>query len=454
MKNRILDALGRARAGWSELRLRRIWASTVLVRDGVLDSAGAHQEQGGLARCFSPGTALGAAGFTDPDHLDASLLRAHELSLAAAPRHPARLAPVPVRQHETSPEPSEGSRVAGPDLRRDRVLGLAARVAEADRRIASSRILARDEVIETFLANSEGTWLYDLRSRISIAILVQARQGGTVERSLGSRFIRTWDDDPALEDLVDRIAARAVEQLEAAPVRPRSYPVVLDPAAAGVLLHRVVSHLARPALPGADPDALPLGTRLGPEGLTLGDDPTAPGQAPSCAYDDEGTEARRTTIVQNGVVLGHLHSRETAAAAGQAPTGHARAGTLQGLPAPRASNSFLAPGSGSLEDLLEGISSGVFLSDATGCEYSESGLVFRPAQARMIRDGRLAEPVKGVRVSGELLDILGRFEAAGADFEWDSSAAHCRDGNGGLVPVTTGSPPVRFRDLEIGCELT
>jgi TldD protein len=211
-----------------------------------------------------------------------------------------------------------------------------------------------------------------------------------------------------------------------------------------------VSHLARPALPGADADVLPMGTRVGPACLTVGDDPAVEGLRGSAVCDDEGTLARRTVIIQNGVVLGHLHNRETAAASGQAPTGHARAGTLRGSPHPRASNTYLAPGEGSLHDLLRGISTGVYLADTLSCEGSSDQFALRAARARMIRDGKLAEPVKGVQIGGELLALLGRVDAVAGDFAWDTAAGRCRDGAVGVVPVSTGAPHLRLVDLVVG----
>ncbi len=454
MKEPILDALTRSRAGYSELRLRRIWTSSVLLRDRTVDGAQESMELGGIARCCSSETGWGAVGFDGSDHLDTHLLRAHELSLGCGSRSTIRLAPIPIRQHEAGDTLADDPRTVPLLAKRDRVEQMAARLMDQDRRIQAARILARDEVVETWLGTSEGAWIQDLRSRVTVMILAVARQDGAVERGLGSFTCPGWNALDPIEEVLAETGQRAVNRLEAIPVRSGAYPVILDPAAAGVLLHRAIVHAGRPALPGADADVLPLGARIGPELLTVGDDPTVPGLVGSGPYDDEGTEARRTMVVQNGIVLGHLHCRETAGSTGAPPTGHARAATVTGTPYPRATNSFLAPGSGALEDLLEGIPTGLYLSDALGCESSEAGLLLRPGSARMIRDGRLAEPVKGVRLSGELLELLGKIDAVAGDFRWETGASHCRDGAAGLVPMTTGAPHLRIARAVVGCELT
>lgn len=451
MKQAILDAISRSRAGYSELRVRRVWSSTVLLRGRAVEVAGSAVETGGLARCCSPDTGWGGVGFSGADRLDRNLLQAHELSLAAASRQPVTLAPIPIRQLEGASTLADDPREVTLPEKRQRAESLAAALFAADRRISAARLSCRDEVIETWLATSEGTWIHELQPNVTVAVLAIAEEEGNLERALGSLGGRGgWGTMVAAEALMQEVAAKAVERLHATPVRPGRYTVVLDPAAAGALMHRAVAHLARSALPGMDPDVLPLGTRVGPDCFSVGDDPCAEGLRASAVCDDEGTLARRSVIIQNGVVLGHLHNRETAAASGQAPTGHARAGSLRGAPHPRTTNTYLAPGSGTLADLLEGVRVGVYVSDALACEGADDHIGLRAGQARMIREGRLAEPVKGVAIGGELLELLGCIDAVAADFVWDTRGGRCRDGAAGVVPVTTGAPHLRLLDVPVG----
>lgn len=450
MKDAILDALAHSRAGYGELRLRRVWSSRVLIRNREVAAAGSALETAGLARCCSPGTGWGTVGFSGTDRLGSRLLKAHELSLAAGSRVPITLAPVPIHQLELAKPLPDDPREVPLAAKRQRAEQLTEALFSTDRRVASARVLCCDEVIETWLGTTEGSWIHELRSWVSIAVLAVAEESGSVERALGSQAESGgWRAIEGTE-LATSVARNAVEQLHAKPVRRGRYSIVLDPAAAGALVHRAVTHLARPALPGADPDVLPIGTRIGPDCLTAGDDPAAESLLASGACDDEGTATRRSVVIQNGMVLGHLHSRETAGASGHAPTGHARAGSLRGAPFPRASNSYLAPGQGSLDDLLGGLASGVYCSDVVCCEESGDQVALRAARARMIRDGKLAEPVKGVELGGDLLALLGRVDVVGGDFAWDRSAARCRDGTAGLVSVSTGAPHVRLVDVPVG----
>lgn len=193
---------------------------------------------------------------------------------------------------------------------------------------------------------------------------------------------------------------------------------------------------------------MPLGQRIGPECLSVGDDPTAPGLRTSLVLDDEGTPVTHAMVVRNGVVVGHLHTRETAARAGVAPTGHGLAPTLRSVPAARPANTYVAGTQGSAAQLIEEIPLGVYVADVLGVAVEGRHVTITPAVARMIRGGQLAEPVKCAPITSDLLSLYGRLDRVAGDFSWDPSAATLQEG-GALRPVTTGAPHTRFIDLEI-----
>lgn len=450
MKGRLLDALARVRSGYAEIRVRHVWSSTVLIRDRVLEVATTATRTGGCARALASESGWGVVGFTGTERLDGLVARAADLSARTSPRLAVTLAPIPIRQLELADPPADDPRAIGLPDRKALAAHLADQLHAVDRRIVSSRVLVRDEVVETWLATSEGAWLHEVRPESTLSAAVIAEEAGSTEHALASFGVR--GGFAALEKAgraLESLGTRALERLRATPVRPGRYPVILDPVAAGALAHRAVGHLARLSVGGAEPDALPLGLRIGPEFLTIGDDPTAEGLRGSARADDEGTPTRRTILVQNGVVTGHLTTRETAARSRLSPSGHARAAALDGPPVPRAANSFLAQGAGTLDDLLREIDAGVYVSDVLAMEHSGGHVTLRAAAARAIRRGRLAEPLKGVQIEGGILSLLGRVDAVAGDFAWDTTASRCRDGSAGAIPVTVGAPHVRFVDVPV-----
>ena len=243
------------------------------------------------------------------------------------------------------------------------------------------------------------------------------------------------------------IGERAVLQLHAPPVRAGRYPVVLDPAAAGLLAHRAVGHLCQADAGGAGP--LPLGTRMGGEAVTIGDDGTALGRRGTFAFDHEGMIPVPTMLVQHGVVVGHVHTRMTAARAGAGPTGSARGGPGE-PPRARLSNTYVQSGRGDLADLIREIELGVYAADPVGASLDDSRAGLRAGHARMIRNGELAEPVKGVSLGADPMALLGLVDRVAADFSWSEAASSCDRAGEGRLPVGIGAPHVRLIEVTIG----
>lgn len=449
MKAALLAALDRSPAAFTDIRIERRWLTAVTVRGRRLELVATTADRTGLVRCVSPGHAWGAASVATPDDLPAAVQRAHERSLAMGQSPPIALAPVPPRQVQVG-VPSDRDPRAVP-LARKRALALAAAATllDADRRVTDCRVRYADAVIESWIATSEGALLTEWRPELSLSVLATAEEDGALEQALASRAVPgTWED---LEDWaagLPRVARRAVDLLRAMPMRAAHLPVVLDPQAAGLLAHRIVAHLCQADATDDAIGPLPAGTRVGPDDLTVGDDGTALGLRGTLAWDQEGTPAQNTTLIRNGVVVHHVHTRATAGRAGAPATGNARTvGTAP--PVARLTNTYVANGRGELVDLLRGLDEGVYLADPVGVTLLDGRATLRAGHARMIRRGELAEPVKGAVLTGDALTLFSRVNRIAGDFVWDRSAGRCARCAAGTVPVSTGAPHLRLAEAAI-----
>ncbi len=449
MRDVLAEAM-RGVSGYVEIRLRRRWSTAVVFRKQRLEVATEYHAFGGVARCLVVGHGWGACAFTDPDRAGSAVLRAHELSLETRPETPIALAPIPIRQVDQADLLVDDPRLISLSAKRQLLEGLTAELLAADRRVIDSRTSYGDSVFETWLATSEGVWLHELRSEASLGALAVAGEDGAQERALESvAVLGGWGAVAGRAPLFREVGERAVGRLHAVPVPAGRYPIVFDPRATGALVLQTITNLCRSPSRGIERALLPLGTRIGPEMLTVGDDPTALGLRTSLSLDDEGTPASHTHLVQNGVVVAHLHTRETAARAAVGPTGHALAPSLRSIPAARPTNSYVAKGEGDLLALLADMPLGVYVADVIGVAVEGHQVTVTPASTRMIRDGVLAESVKCAPISADLFTLFGRLDRVGGDFAWDPSAATLHD-SGPLRPITTGAPHTRFVDLDIG----
>ncbi|MHC5038526.1 MAG: TldD/PmbA family protein [Planctomycetota bacterium] len=245
------------------------------------------------------------------------------------------------------------------------------------------------------------------------------------------------------------------DQLFATPVTGGKYTVILDPLLAGLFIHEAFGHRSEADSLCEDErmkEVMRLGKRFGSDRLNVVDDGSVPGRRGTHRYDHEGVKTGRAELIREGILVGRLHSRETAALMGESPTGNARAVGFQHAPIVRMTNTFIEAGSDSLEDLIGDIELGVFARDGFGGQVDMEMFTFSAAHGHMIRKGAVAEPVRDVVLTGNVFETLFCIEGVGADFVWDPGAGPYGCGKSGQypLPVGSGSPHIRIRDVLIG----
>jgi TldD protein len=380
--------------------------------------------------------------------------RAHELSLAVRLDQPIRLAELPARRDDVRADLDGDVRGISLAEKQQLLERLNQEMLAVDRRIVDTQAAYRDEVTEYWFGNSDGTMLYELRPDVTLSAVALARDEGVVERGLESIGVRGgWRSVQECDQLFRTAARRAIQLLTAPRVRSGTYPVVLDPRLAAILVHEAIGHMSEADVIADNAEAramMSLGRRFGSELLTVGDDGSAAGLRGSLPYDDEGTPTQNTLLIQNGVLVGRLHSRETAARMNERPTGNARAVSFRHAPIVRLTNTYIANGRGSLDDLLKGIRFGVYCCDALGGRSHLENFSFTSGYGHMIRDGKLAELVRPVVLAGNLFETLDRVDSVAGDFRWNQLGGGCGKGGQVPLPVAEGAPHIRLSEVAVG----
>jgi TldD protein len=323
---------------------------------------------------------------------------------------------------------------------------------QVDPRIVDTQSVYVDNFSQVYLATSEGTYLSEERPMCTVYFQAMARQDDDVQQSHES-VSKAAGFEMALgrHALAEKAARRAVELLSAPTVQGGRYTVVCNHRLAGVFAHEAFGHLSEADFVYSDPRAqemMVLGRQFGENILTIADDGSLPGLRGTHKYDDEGTPTGRTDLIRKGVLVGRLHSRETAAKLGELPTGNARATGYRYPPIVRMTNTFIEAGETPLEEMLAGIDLGIYACDAYGGQTALENFSFSAGYAYMIRGGQIAEMVRDVVLSGNLFATLANIDAIGNDLVWPESGGTCGKGQGGL-PVAMGSPHIRIRDVLI-----
>ena len=456
MKDRLRDALQSSRADYTEVRVERTWSSAVAFRGRRLEAATASEDVGGFVRALHKGWGWGVASFTSLDRLRAMVTRAGELSRAVRLEEPIRIAEVAPREADAILD-LDGDVRGVPLADKKRLLEAynGAMLAVGDR-VVDTQATYQDEVSEVWYANSEGTLIYQLRPEVVLSGTAIARRDGVIEKGLESLGYRKgWNAVQGREAGFRTVAERAVALLDAPRVKGGTYPVVLDPELGGVFIHEAFGHLSEADFVYENPQAremMTLGRRFGKPVLNVGDNGAAVGLRGTLPFDDEGTPTQDTPLIKDGILVGRLHSRETAARLGERPTGNARAISFRHAPIVRMTNTYIAArrDGGTFADLIKDISLGVYACGAFGGQTLLENFSFTAAYGHMIRDGQVAELVKDVVLAGNLFQTLDRIERVAGDFQWNQMGGGCGKGGQFPLPVTEGSPHVRIEEALVG----
>jgi len=454
LRDRLSDALRRSPAQYTEIRVERTWASQVSFRGPRLETATASEDQGGFVRVLNPGCGWGIAAFTSLEQLPAMVVRAHELSRAVRVDEPIVLAPVPPTESDVVPDLDGDVRGVSLAEKKRLIEGYNGLMLGVPGGIVDTQAVYRDEITEYWYVNSEGVALHELRPEITLSGTATARRDGTIEKGLESIGLRRgWQSAAGHDKGFRDVAERAVQLLDAPSVAGGTYPVILDPELAGVFIHEAFGHLSEADFVYENPQAremMTLGRRFGRPVLTVGDNGAAAGLRGTLPFDDEGTPTQDTVLIKEGVLVGRLHSRETAARMGERPTGNARAISFRHPPIVRMTNTYIANGKGTFDDLIGDIKLGVYACGAFGGQTMLENFSFTAAYGRMIRDGKPAELVKDVVLAGNLFQTLDRIERIAGDFRWNQMGGGCGKGGQFPLPVTEGAPHVRIEEALVG----
>ncbi|MEL6138363.1 MAG: TldD/PmbA family protein [Cyanobacteria bacterium J06628_6] len=454
-KNRLTDLLARyqSQADYLAIRLERSEGTDIALRSGQVQTLCEEVAVGGQVRaCYRGG--WGFASFNRIEDLVARL----EDAIAFARRigtDETLLAPIDILE-ATQILPLAGTDPRHIPLSRKKALCHHYEdLLKGGDAITTTAVRYADSYQHILLATSEGTLIEQGWSDMEMRFSATAREGDTVQtgrETTGSR--NGFEDLEGLDEQVASAAQRAITALTLPVAKGGTYTVVIDPILTGLFVHEAFGHLSEADMVYENPDlmeVMTMGRRFGPSNLQIYDGAAPQGHRGSYAFDDEGAPATTTQLIKDGELVGRLHSRETAGQLDEAPTGNARCLSYQYPPIVRMTNTWIERGDTPADSLIDDVDEGVFARNWLGGQTNGEMFTFAAGEAWMIRDGKLAEPIRDVTLAGNVFKTLGDIEAIGDDFYWDESGGCGKAGQGGM-PVGVGGPSLRIRDVVVGGE--
>jgi len=239
--------------------------------------------------------------------------------------------------------------------------------------------------------------------------------------------------------------------LNAKTVTPGTYPVILSPDAAGIFAHESFGHKSESDFMLGDETMRrewKLGKKVGSDILSIYDSGLESGSG-YCPYDDEGTSAKKTYLIKDGVLTGRLHSATTAADLNEGTTGNARAINCNYEPIVRMTSTIIEAGTTPKEELFAGVKHGYFIKTVKHGS-GMSTFTIAPLLSYEIVDGKIGEPVKIAVITGNVFETLGLIDGLSDKAEIISSAfGGCGKMEQYPLSVSFGGPYVRISKMNV-----
>jgi len=328
---------------------------------------------------------------------------------------------------------------------------------EKDSRVVQVSASIAAALQEVAILRPDGTLLEDIRPMVRLNVSVIVEENGRRETGShgggGRVALNGYLAPESWKATVDEALRIALVNLDAVPAPAGVMDVVLGPGWPGILLHEAIGHgLEGDAnRKGASVFAGLMGQRIASEGVTVVDDGTIADRRGSITIDDEGTPSSRTTLIEDGILVGFMQDRQNARLMGVAPTGNGRRESYAHAPMPRMTNTIMLDGDTNPDDLVSDMRDGIHAVGFGGgqVDITNGKFVFSCTEAYLVKDGKRGAPVKGATLIGDGATALKQIRALGNDLALDPGMGTCGKA-GQWVPVGVGQPSVLIGGLTVG----
>ncbi|GAA4866720.1 metalloprotease PmbA [Luteimonas vadosa] len=281
---------------------------------------------------------------------------------------------------------------------------------DSDARITNSdgASVGNSESLSVY-ANSHGFVGGERGTRHSLGCALIAGKGEGMQRDGWYSLVVAAGDMEAPAAIGRQAAQRATARLDPGPVATGTYPVVFAPDMARTLVGHLLGAVSGGALYRRASFLLDAaGTQLFPEWFSIIERPFLPRGLRSAAFDAEGVATTESALVDGGVLRRYVLGSYSARKLGLHSTGNA--GGVHNLE--------VAANAGDLPALVAGVERGLLVTQLMGQGVNTvTGDYSRGASGFWIEGGRIAHPVDGITIAGNLRAMFQGIEAVGSDVD-------------------------------------
>jgi TldD protein len=307
---------------------------------------------------------------------------------------------------------------------------------------------------DVLIANSQGLWAEDRRVRSRASVSAVASEAGEKQTgAVSPGAFRGFEFFEGLNtaEMGSEAARMAVTMLKGGLCPSGKMPVIVGNAFGGVIFHEACGHSLE-ATSVAPKDSVfsdCLGKTIASEIVTAIDDGTIANAWGSLNIDDEGAKTRRNVLIENGVLKSYLVDKLNGLKMGMPDTGSSRRESYKYAPTSRMTNTFIAPGTDKLEDIIADTEYGLYAKSMSGgsVDTATGEFNFAVREAYLIEGGKIGGAVRGATLIGKGSEVLQNIDRVSDDLEL---AAGMCGSLSGAVPTTVGQPTIRVKEITVG----
>ncbi|SET21100.1 TldD/PmbA family protein [Anaerobranca gottschalkii] len=307
---------------------------------------------------------------------------------------------------------------------------------------------------KVLIANSEGLFVEDRRVRTRLPIEAIASKGTEKQSGFygpGAHKGFEFFEDIDIDYYAKEAARIAVTMINADHCPSGKMPVIIDNEFGGVIFHEACGHgleatsVAKKTSVFADK----LGELVASEFVTAIDDGTIPNAWGSSNIDDEGMKTQKNILIENGILKGYMIDRLNSRRMGMAPTGNGRRQSYKFAPTSRMTNTYIAPGKSTPEEIISNTEYGLYARYMGGGSVNPATGEFNFAvnEGYIIKNGKIHKPVRSATLIGRGIEVLKKIDMVGNNLGLGQGMCGSVSGS---IPANVGQPMIRVSEMTVG----
>ncbi|MCS5422632.1 MULTISPECIES: TldD/PmbA family protein [Psychrilyobacter] len=326
---------------------------------------------------------------------------------------------------------------------------------EYDEKISQVEASYFDTVQNIKIINSEGLNRSDTRVHTRLRVECIAKDGENVQTGSsapgGQKGFEFYSEDVDVAEAAKEAARQAVTLLSAEDAPSKEMTVIMENGFGGVIFHEACGHgleatsVAKKLSVFTDK----IGEKIASSCVTAIDDGTIANGWGSLNIDDEGHRAQKNILIKDGILQGYMIDKLGGRRMEGKSSGSGRRESYKFAPTSRMTNTFIAPGTSTLEEMLKDVKFGLYAKSMGGGSVNTTtgDFNFSVREGYLIEDGKITTPVKGATLIGSGPEILHKIDMVGDNLSCAQGVCGSLSGH---IPTDVGQPRIRVSSITVG----